>query len=376
MAEAVLELVLDNLSSLVQKELGLLLGFEKDFKSFSSMLTTIKATLEDTEEKQFTNKAIKDWLLKLKDAAYVLDDILDECATKAVELEYKGSKGGLPDKVQSSCLSSHEIEIMHEVKGMSRENALELLRWMAFKSYKVPSSYEEILNRAVVYASGLPLAIEVVGSNLFGKSISECESTLDKYQRIPNEDIQKILKVSFDALDEEQQSVFLDIACFFKGCILAKVEEILKLHYGYCIKSHIGGLVDKSLIKISECYTLNEVTLHDLLEVMGKEIVRKESPKEPEKRSRLWCRGDIIQILQENKGTSKIEMIYLNSPSMDLVIDWNGKAFKKMTNLKTLIIKNVSFTKDPKYLPSSLRVLKLNGCSTESLSSCIGSKEA
>jgi Leucine-rich repeat (LRR) protein len=106
MAEAVLEIVLNNLSSLIQKELGLFLGFKKDFKSLSSLITTIKATLQDAEEKQFTDNAIKDWLLKLKDAAYVLDDILDECATNALELEHKGSKGGLTDKVRSSFLSS------------------------------------------------------------------------------------------------------------------------------------------------------------------------------------------------------------------------------------------------------------------------------
>jgi hypothetical protein len=40
-------------------------------------------------------------------------------------------------------------------------------------------------------------------------------------------------------------------------------------HYGYCIKSHILVLVDKSLIKIDFDY----VTLHDLIEDMGKEIV-------------------------------------------------------------------------------------------------------
>jgi hypothetical protein len=95
MAEAVLEVVLTNLSSLIQKEIGLFLCFEQDFKSLSSLLTTIKATIEDAEEKQFTDRAIKDWLLKLKDAAYVLDDILDECATKALKSEYKGFKGGL-----------------------------------------------------------------------------------------------------------------------------------------------------------------------------------------------------------------------------------------------------------------------------------------
>jgi hypothetical protein len=84
--------------------------------------------------------------------------------------------------------------------------ALELLWWMAFKNNKVPSNYEEILNRAVTYASGLPLAIEIVGSNLFQKSIEEWKYTLDGYEKIPNKEIQKILKVSFDALEEEEVS--------------------------------------------------------------------------------------------------------------------------------------------------------------------------
>ncbi|KAJ1391661.1 Virus X resistance protein-like, coiled-coil domain [Sesbania bispinosa] len=107
MAEAVLEVVLENLSSLIQKELGLFLGFNQDLKRLASLLTTIKATLEDAEEKQFSNRAIKDWLQKLKDAAYVLDDILDECATEALELKNTGIfKHGLPAKVQSSFLSS------------------------------------------------------------------------------------------------------------------------------------------------------------------------------------------------------------------------------------------------------------------------------
>ncbi|XP_057448409.1 putative disease resistance protein RGA3 [Lotus japonicus] len=106
MAEAVLEVALENLSSLIHKELGLFLGFDRDLRRLSSTLTAIKATLEDAEEKQFTEAAIKVWLQKLKDAARVLDDILDECATEALEMENRGFMCGLPDKVQSSCLSS------------------------------------------------------------------------------------------------------------------------------------------------------------------------------------------------------------------------------------------------------------------------------
>ncbi|CAL5188907.1 unnamed protein product [Lathyrus oleraceus] len=122
MAEAVIEVVLNNLSSLIQKELGLFLGFDQDFNSLSSLLTTIKATLEDAEEKQFTDRAIKDWLLKLKDAAHVLDDILDECATQA--LEYEGLKERRSNKVQSSFLScfhpKHNVFRYQIAKKMKR----------------------------------------------------------------------------------------------------------------------------------------------------------------------------------------------------------------------------------------------------------------
>nr|WIL60025.1 nodulation protein [Melilotus officinalis] len=272
-------------------------------------------------------------------------------------------------------LSHHGINKIYEANGLIKEQALELLRTKAFKTHKNDSSYDYILNRAVKYASGLPLALEVVGSNLFGKSIAECDSLLDKYERIPHEDILKILKVSFDALDEEQQSVFLDIACFFKGNQLEYVEEVLHAHYGHCIKSHLRVLVDKSLIKIITRWGFyNEVTLHDLIEDMGKEVVRQESPNKPGERSRLWFHDDIVQVLEENMGTQNIQMIYLKCPSMENVIEWNGKALKKMTNLKTLIMKNGDFSRGHVYLPSSLRFWEWKGCPLKSLSSCISNK--
>ncbi|MCH81321.1 resistance protein, partial [Trifolium medium] len=180
-------------------------------------------------------------------------------------------------------LASYGVERTYEVCGLNEEEALELFKWKVRKNKTVDSSYEYILNRAVNYASGLPLAIEVVGSYLAGQKISEWDSTLDKYERIIPTDIQSILEISYDALDEEVKSVFLDIACCFKDYRLVKVEEILHAHYGYCIKNHVVVLVEKSLIKIKHD---SDVELHDLIEHMGKEIVRRESPKKPGKRSR------------------------------------------------------------------------------------------
>ncbi|KAI4353299.1 hypothetical protein L6164_002258 [Bauhinia variegata] len=113
MAEALLEVLLGNLNSLIQKEFGLFFGFKKEKKKLSSILTTICAVLEDAEEKQLSDRAIRDWLHKLKDAAHHLDDVLDEISTEALRLEYHNLKNGPSRKSMSSFLSSlHPKNVM------------------------------------------------------------------------------------------------------------------------------------------------------------------------------------------------------------------------------------------------------------------------
>jgi hypothetical protein len=48
------------------------------------------------------------------------------------------------------------------------------------------------------------------------------------------------------------------------------------------------------------------VTLHNLIQDMGREIVRQESPLEPGKRSRLWFPQDVVHVLQENSVSNKL----------------------------------------------------------------------
>ncbi|KAL7234396.1 hypothetical protein ACSBR1_017907 [Camellia fascicularis] len=55
------------------------------FKRWSGELTEIQAFLDDAEEKQIENRAVKMWLEELTDLAYDLDDILDEFATEALQ---------------------------------------------------------------------------------------------------------------------------------------------------------------------------------------------------------------------------------------------------------------------------------------------------
>ncbi|KAL3361717.1 hypothetical protein AABB24_014537 [Solanum stoloniferum] len=87
MAEAFLQILLENITSFIQGELGLLLGFENEFENISSRFSTIQAVLEDAQEKQLKDKAIKSWLQKLNAAAYKVDDILDECKYEGARLK-------------------------------------------------------------------------------------------------------------------------------------------------------------------------------------------------------------------------------------------------------------------------------------------------
>eukprot|EP00256_Glycine_max_P056567 XP_014624126.1 protein SUPPRESSOR OF npr1-1, CONSTITUTIVE 1 isoform X2 [Glycine max] len=305
--------------------------------------------------------------LKQKKVLLILDDVDEHKQLQAIignpDWFGRGSRVIITTR-DEHLLALHNVKITYKVKELNEKHALQLLTQKAFELEKeVDPSYHDILNRAVTYASGLPLALEVIGSNLFEKSIEEWESALNGYERIPDIKIYAILKVSYDALNEDEKSIFLDIACCFKDYELAEVQDILYAHYGRCMKYHIGVLVKKSLINIHRLHKV--IRLHNLIEDMGKEIVRRESPTEPWKRSRLWFHDDINQVLQENKGTSKIEIICMNFSSFGEEVEWDGDAFKKMKNLKTLIIKSDCFSKGPKHLPNTLRVLEWWRCPSQ-----------
>jgi hypothetical protein len=195
-------------------------------------------------------------------------------------------------------LTSHGVDTTYKVEALTNNDSLELLCWNAFKTNKFYPEFFDLLNRATTYASGLPLALEVIGSNLYGKGVEEWESALNSYEKVPSRDIHTILKQSFDALDQYAKQIFLDIACFFKGYKLSEVEYLLSAHYGYGFEpNHFKVLHEKSLIQIDKH---SRVNMHDLLRDMGREIVRQESPQHPGKRSRLWSTKDIVDVLENN----------------------------------------------------------------------------
>jgi hypothetical protein len=113
-------------------------------------------------------------------------------------------------------------------------------------------------------------------------------------KRIPNDQIQTKLRISFDALsDSTQKDIFLDISCFFIGMDKNYVIQILDA-CGFFAEIGISVLIQRCLLSVDE---RNKLIMHDLLRDMGREIVREEYPKIPGKWSRLWLHEDILHIL-------------------------------------------------------------------------------
>lgn len=171
---------------------------------------------------------------------------------------------------------------IYEVEKLTPGEAFQLFCRKAFKKSHAPDDhYKDLSDKFVEYASGLPLALQVLGSYL--NEEKDWAEVLDKLKEYPEKGIDGVLELSCRGLEHTQRQIFLDIACFFNGEDEVRVKKILE-SCGFYPNNGILDLVDKSLITIEH----NKLWMHDLLQQTGRQIAVKEFPKEPGKRSRLW----------------------------------------------------------------------------------------
>ncbi|XLS49652.1 hypothetical protein HN51_010329 [Arachis hypogaea] len=258
-------------------------------------------------------------------------------------------------------LTAHEIEKIYEMKLLSDPESLLLFCWNAFKMRRPKANYEDLSNQAIHYAQGLPLALKVIGSNLINKNLEEWKSALDKYEKNPPKDIQSVLRVSYDCLEGNEKDIFLDIACFFNGKKWEYVKNVLD-GCGMFTEDGIRILVDKSLVTIKDGY----LRMHDLIQNMGREIVKQEAPKEVRDRSRLWFHEDVLELLPDDKENKKIEGIKLVQCEEH---DWTDTAFEKVKKLRILILRNTNLSCRTIPLPEQLRLLDWKGYPSNSIPS-------
>ncbi|XP_020409808.1 TMV resistance protein N isoform X2 [Prunus persica] len=241
------------------------------------------------------------------------------------------------------------VDAIYMAQEMDEKEALELFGWHAFESGYPNQEYLDLSKRVIRYCQGLPLALEVVGSFLIKRRTAEWESHLEKLERSPDGDIQKILRISFDGLpDQEKKEIFLDISCFFIGMDKDYVAQILK-GCGFAQPIGISVLIERCLVTVSE---ENKLMMHDLLRDMGREIIYENAQGHREKFSRLWKHEDITDVLSDESGTKKIEGV-----ALDLDLDltrFSAQAFTNMKKLRLLHLSGVELTGEYKDFPKKL----------------------
>ncbi|XP_015577433.3 disease resistance protein RPV1 isoform X1 [Ricinus communis] len=216
-----------------------------------------------------------------------------------------------------------KVDEIYKVEGLNHNDALQLLSMKAFKEKQPPNDYAKLSEMVVSYAQGVPLALKVLGSHLYKRSQKEWETMLNKLKQFPDSNIQKILEISYDELDQMEKDIFLDIACFFKGCEKEKIEDILE-GCGFAAEWGILRLTEKCLVTIQN----NRLEMHDLIQEMGLHIAKRKG-------SRLWNSQDICHMLTTDMGKKKVEGIFLDM-SKTGKIHLNHATFSRMPMLRLL----------------------------------------
>ncbi|KAB2627208.1 TMV resistance protein N-like [Pyrus ussuriensis x Pyrus communis] len=264
---------------------------------------------------------------------------------------------------------------IYEPELLNDDDALELFVQYAFSTKQPTEEYIDLSGHFIKYAQGLPLALKVLGAFLDDKSVLVWKDELKKIARNPHLGIQKVLRTSYDGLDDLQKEIFLDIACFFKQM---KKDLATRIMEGCDFHPHTGldVLVGRALVTISSDGVLE---MHDLIEEMGHQIVRQEYIKEPGRCSRLWSYEDVHYVLNKKKATEAVESIIVRWPHSDNVVELDS-AFVKMTELRLLRVHthntkqlgmpdNQWQYEDLKFLSEKLSYLFWHKCPLKSLSS-------
>ncbi|ONI21319.1 hypothetical protein PRUPE_2G059000 [Prunus persica] len=323
--------------------------------------------------KSLMKRNIEDWafdikgtikrLLSRKKVLLVLDDVDDNSQLEDLCGNQDGFAPGsrvIITARSERLLSRHGVGRTFEVHKLNDQDALQLFSLKAFGRDYPDMPCVALSKCFVSYANGLPLALKLWGSSLRKADQDEWGSKLGKLKDNFDGKIMDRLKINFDGLDEEEKSIFLDIACFFMGKYKDEVVERL-CGSRSSVDNAIKVLIRCSLLTVSD----NMVWMHNLLQEMGKAIVRGES-KEPGERSRLWLSKDIFYVLRNNTGTSAVEGIVLDHRESE-VCECHPEAFSKMFNLKFLKLHNVYLHKDLACLPNSLQFLEWKGYPLDSL---------
>ncbi|CAJ2652431.1 unnamed protein product [Trifolium pratense] len=329
MVEALLEVVLENLVSLLRNEFSTISRIKSKAQNLSNILELINAVLEDAEQKQVKDSSIKVWLQQLKDAVYVLDDMLDECSIQSNRL--KGASSLKPKNImfrynignkfkeitkRFDQIAESKNKFVLRVGVNVREWPIEVAEWRQTSStiagpkvYGREDDKEKMIKRRL-----LSFFSPKVSSN-FHTKVWVCVSEIFSVKRILCSIIESITREKCDALDldvferkvqellqgkryllvlddvwnrnqglefglspEKWNKLKSVLSCGSKGSsiLVSTRDKDVAAIMGTCQFHHLSGLSDNECWLLFKQYAFgHDKGEQEELEAIGKEIVKK-----------------------------------------------------------------------------------------------------
>ncbi|KAL3355269.1 hypothetical protein AABB24_019372 [Solanum stoloniferum] len=257
----------------------------------------------------------------------VLDDIDhgDHLEYLAGDVDWFGNESRVIVTTRNRQLIEN-TDAIYEVQTLPDQEAMQLFNQHAFKKEVPDECFKKFSLEVLNHSYGLPLALKVWGSLLHKKGVDKWKRIVDQIKKNSNSIVFEKLKISYDGLEPEEQTIFLDIACFFRGDERKEVMQILE-SYDSGAEDILDVLIDKSLVFI----TVNDrVEMHDLIEDMGKHIVKMQKDS-----SRIWNVEDFEYVMMDNMGTMAVEAIWFTCFKK---LSFSKDAIKNMQRLRILCI--------------------------------------
>ncbi|RDX61698.1 TMV resistance protein N, partial [Mucuna pruriens] len=301
---------------------------------FSSLLGDVKINTERSMPNDIVRRIGRMKVL------IVLDDVNDSDHLQALlgTLDNFGSGSRIIVTTRDEqVLNANKADEIYRLSKLSFNEALELFKLIAFRQSDHQREYDVLSEKMVHYAEGVPLVLKVLARRLCGKNKEIWKSELDKLEKMPPTEVYDVMKMSYDDLDRKEQQIFLDLACFVlrlhRKVNVGNLKSLLKDDESdnSSVVAVLERLKDKALVTFSED---NFICMHDMLQEMGLEIVRRQSCKRPASTSWLWDPNDICEALKTDKNLVNLKELDLNSSPMLKELPDLSKA----TNLEVLIL--------------------------------------
>ncbi|CAO2839060.1 unnamed protein product [Amaranthus hypochondriacus] len=240
---------------------------------------------------------------KLSDKKYllVLDDVWTENRNEWLELVrlLKVSQKGswivvtTRSEVTAKFMGSGS---MYQLQGLEKKDSQSLFEKVAFGSEVCNHDDDlfEIGQKIVEACGGVPLAIKVAGSLVYGQDKKKWEAVQEVgVANMGNNDITQILKLSYHHLPFSLKNCFSFCAIFPKDYSMGKNELIdLWMAHNYIVPLHKGQSIEDAgeehfLILLRRCFfqdirkdvdtgEVDWVKIHDLLHDIAQDVSRKE----------------------------------------------------------------------------------------------------